>query len=34
MRGGVKSHEPTPQGRVARLHAQQGFGFHPDAGRP
>jgi cold shock CspA family protein len=27
MRGGVKSHEPTPQGRVARLHAQQGFGF-------
>jgi ribosomal subunit interface protein len=27
MRGGVKTHEPPPQGRIARLDAESGFGF-------
>ena len=27
LRGDVKTHEPPPQGRVVRLHAENGYGF-------
>jgi ribosomal subunit interface protein len=27
MRGTVKAHEPTPQGRIVRLHPEDGYGF-------